>query len=136
MRRIREFFSDVVRQSDLVLLAMCVAATLYGMLLIASATHARGTLKYVAVQGLGLFLGVLLYFFLSSVDIGEVCKKWKWLLGFNIVFILLLRTPFGIESGGNLAWLGVNGIGEKLGIDFLANFPITVQRAEIGRAHV
>ncbi len=131
MRRIREFFSDVVRQSDLVLLSLCVAATLYGMLLIASATNARGTLKYVAVQGLGLLIGVLLYFFLSSVDVGEVCKKWKWLLGFNVVFILLLRTPFGIESGGNLAWLGVNSIGEKLGVRFLADFPITVQPAEI-----
>ncbi len=131
MRRIREFFSDVVRQSDLVLLSLCVAATLYGMLLIASATNARGTLKYVAVQGLGLLIGVLLYFFLSSVDVGEVCKKWKWLLGFNVVFILLLRTPFGIESGGNLAWLGVNSIGEKLGVSFLADFPITVQPAEI-----
>ena len=131
MGKVRDFLSDVVRQSDLVLLALCVTSTLYGMVLIASATHFRGTLKYVAIQGLGLMIGVLLYFFLSAVDVGELSKKWKWLLAFNFGFILLLRTPFGLTRNGNRAWLGVNDIGERLGVGVLANFPITVQPAEI-----
>ena len=99
MGRIRAFLSDVVRQSDLVLLALCVTSTLFGMVLIASATYYRHTMRYVMVQGFGLFLGVLLYFFLSAVDVGELSKKWKWLLGFNVVFILLLRSPFGLARG-------------------------------------
>ena len=131
MGKIRDFLSDVVRQSDLVLLALCVGSTLYGMVLIASATHFRGTLKYVAIQGFGLLIGVLLYFFFSAVDVGELSKKWKWLLIFNFGFILLLRTPFGLTRNGNRAWLGVNDIGERLGIAVLKNFPITVQPAEI-----
>ena len=131
MGKIRDFLSDVVRQSDLVLLALCVCSTLYGMVLIASATHFRGTLKYVAIQGFGLLIGVLLYFFFSAVDVGELSKKWKWLLIFNFGFILLLRTPFGLTRNGNRAWLGVNDIGAKLGVGFLENFPITVQPAEI-----
>lgn len=131
MGKIRDFLSDVVRQSDLVLLALCVGSTLYGMVLIASATHFRGTLKYVAIQGFGLLIGVLLYFFFSAVDVGELSKKWKWLLIFNFGFILLLRTPFGLTRNGNRAWLGVNDIGKSLGVGFLENFPITVQPAEI-----
>ena len=131
MGKIRNFLSDVVRQSDLVLLALCVGSTLYGMVLIASATHFRGTLKYVVIQGFGLLIGVLLYFFFSAVDVGELSKKWKWLLIFNFGFILLLRTPFGLTRNGNRAWLGVNDIGKRLGIGFLENFPITVQPAEI-----
>ena len=131
MGKVRDFLSDVVRQSDLVLLALCVTSTLYGMVLIASATHFRGTLKYVTIQGLGLMIGVLLYFFLSAVDVGELSKKWKWLLAFDFGFILLLRTPFGLTRNGNRAWLGVNDIGERLGVGVLANFPITVQPAEI-----
>ena len=131
MGKIRDFLSDVVRQSDLVLLALCVCSTLYGMVLIASATHFRGTLKYVAIQGFGLLIGVLLYFFFSAVDVGELSKKWKWLLIFNFGFILLLRTPFGLTRNGNRAWLGVNEIGKRLGIGFLENFPISVQPAEI-----
>lgn len=54
MGRVRETLHDALRQTDAVLLALCVASTLYGMVLIASATSFRGTLKYVAVQGLGL----------------------------------------------------------------------------------
>lgn len=131
MGKIRDFLSDVVRQSDLVLLALCVGSTLYGMVLIASATHFRGTLKYVAIQGFGLLIGVLLYFFFSAVDVGELSKKWKWLLIFNFGFILLLRTPFGLTRNGNRAWLGVNDIGKSLGVGFLESFPITVQPAEI-----
>ena len=81
MGRVRETLHDVLRQTDAVLLALCVASTLYGMVLIASATSFRGTLKYVAVQGLGLLIGLMLYFFLSSIDVFELAKQWKWLLG-------------------------------------------------------
>ena len=131
MGRTREFLHDLTRQSDLVLLALCTASTLYGMVLIASATHFRGTFKYVAVQGLGLLIGFVLYFAFSSLDIFELAKKWKWILGFNVGFILLLLTPLGLTRNGNRAWLGVNGIGEKLGVAFLKNFPVTVQPAEV-----
>ncbi len=131
MKRMLEALRDIRRQTDAVLLALCTLSTLYGMVLIASATNARSTMKYVAVQGLGLLIGVMLYLFLSSVDIYELAKKWKWLLGFNIAFLLLLLTPFGQTRGGNRAWLGVNDIGEALGVDFLESFPVTVQPAEV-----
>jgi len=133
MRRMNGMFGDIIRQSDMVLLGLCSAATLYGMLLILSATHTvyNGSLKYVAVQGVGWLLGLALYFFFSTLDVGELSKKWKWLLAFNIGFILLLRTPFGMVRNGNRAWLGVNEIGRKLGIGALKNFPIQVQPAEV-----
>ena len=110
VNRFRDFLSDVVRQSDMVLLSLCTVSTLYGMVLIASATHFRNTFKYVAIQGFGLLLGVLLYFLLSSIDVSEVGKKLKWLLAFNFGFILLLRTPFGLTRNGNRAWLGALSI--------------------------
>ena len=131
MGRVRETLHDVLRQTDAVLLALCVASTLYGMVLIASATSFRGTLKYVAVQGLGLLIGLVLYFFLSSIDVFALAKQWKWLLGFNVGFLLLLLTPFGQTRNGNRAWLGVNDIGKNLGVGFLRNFPVTVQPAEV-----
>ena len=131
MGRVRETLHDALRQTDAVLLALCVASTLYGMVLIASATSFRGTLKYVAVQGLGLLIGLVLYFFLSSIDVFALAKQWKWLLGFNVGFLLLLLTPFGQTRNGNRAWLGVNDIGKNLGVGFLRNFPVTVQPAEV-----
>ena len=121
MGRMKGFFGDVAQQSDMVLWSLCTAATFYGMLLILSATHTvyRGSLKYVAVQGAGWLIGTVAYFLLSGVDIVELSKKWKWLLGFNLGFILLLLTPLGIVRNGNRAWLGVSW------------FPINIQPAEI-----
>ncbi len=118
----------MLRQSDLVLFALCSAATFYGMLLILSATHTvyHGTLKYVAVQGVGYLLGSFFYFVLSSLDVTELGKKWKWVLGFNVGLILLLLTPFGMTRNGNRAWLGVNDIGKRYGVGFLQNFPLYV----------
>ena len=74
MGRVRETLHDVLRQTDAVLLALCVASTLYGMVLIASATSFRGTPRHVAVQGLGLLIGLALYLFLSSIDVFELAK--------------------------------------------------------------
>ena len=133
MGRIREITGDLVRQSDMLLWSLCSAATLYGMLLILSATHTvyDGSLKYVIVQGAGWCIGTAAYFLLSGIDIVELSKKWRWILGFNIGLILLLLTPLGLVRNGNRAWLGVNTIGAKLGIEALKNFPITFQPAEI-----
>ena len=121
MGRIKDFFRDVARQSDMVLWSLCTAATFYGMLLILSATHTvyHGSLKYVTVQGAGWVIGTIAYFLLSGVDIVELSKKWKWFLGFNIGFILLLLTPLGIVRNGNRAWLGVSW------------FPMNIQPAEV-----
>ena len=121
MGRLRELAHDMLRQSDLVLLTLCSLSTLYGMVLITSATHTvyNGSLKRVIVQGLGWVIGVGAYFFLSSLDVAELSKRWKWLFGFNVGFILLLLTPLGLTRNNNRAWLGVG------------DFPITVQPAEV-----
>lgn len=133
MRRNAELLGDLLRQADLVLFGLCSLATFYGMLLILSATHTvyHGTLKYVAVQGAGYLLGSVAYFLLSSLDVAELSKKWRWVLGFNVGFILLLLTPFGMTRNGNRAWLGVNDLGRKLGIGVMQNFPFYIQPAEI-----
>jgi len=113
------FLGDMIRASDTLLLTLCTAATLYGMVLIASATNFRGTMRYVVVQGVGLAIGIVLYFFFSSLEVGELAKHWPWLLAFDVGFILLLLTPLGLERNGNRAWLGVDW------------FPVNVQPAEV-----
>ncbi len=118
-RRAAGFISDIVRQADLVLLGFCCAATAYGLVMIASATNYMGSVRHVLVQGVAALLGVCLYFLVAQIDLTEVIKKWKWIFGFNIAFFLLLKTPLGFESNGNLAWLHIPG------------FPVNIQPAEI-----
>ncbi len=121
MHRGSGLLGDMLRQADLLLFGLCSLATFYGMLLILSATHTvyKGTLRYVLVQGVGYVLGTVLYFMLSSLDVAELSKKWKWVLAFNVGFILLLLSPLGITRNGNRAWLGIKGV------------PLQLQPAEI-----
>ncbi len=108
LNRLKSILADFFQQADLVLLGLCCVSTLYGMALIFSATQYMGgskVLRYVGVQGVALALGVGMYIFLSMVDLEILMKRWKWVLGFNVGFILLLLTPFGMSEGGNRAWL-------------------------------
>ena len=120
LRRIRELFNDVFRQADLVLLALCIGTSLFGILMIASATRYMHTSKLVLVQAAALCIGAVLYIVVSQVDLNELAKYWKWIFLVGVVFILLLATPLGIAGDtGNKAWLE---------FPFL---PVKVQPAEI-----
>ena len=109
-RRTTGVVADIVRQADLVLLGLCCAATAYGLVMITSATRFLETYRHVIVQGAAALIGIVLYFLVSLVDVTELVKKWKWILLFNVGFILLLKTPLGLDVNGNLAWLDIPGI--------------------------
>ena len=119
LHRLKDILADFFHQADLVLLGLCCTATLYGMALIASAASYLGVgkiVRYVGVQGVALLLGVCVYIALSMVDFEILMKKWKWLVLFNIVFIGLLLTPFGVsDNTGNTAWLKFPGIPVSIG---------------------
>ena len=118
-RRTTGVIADIVRQADLVLLGLCCAATAYGLVMITSATRFLETYRHVIVQGAAALIGIVLYFLASLVDVTELVKKWKWILLFNVGFILLLKTPLGLDVNGNLAWLDIPGI------------PVNIQPAEV-----
>lgn len=121
LNRLKAILADFFQQADLVLLGLCCVSTLYGMALIASATRYKdaagmGMVRYVGVQGVAMLLGICAYIFMSMVDVEVLVKKWKWLAAFNIVFIGLLLTPFGVsDNTGNTAWLKFPGIPFSIG---------------------
>lgn len=116
---LREFF----RKGDTVLLALCLAASLFGLVLIFSATRWNHDNRSVVVQLIAICLGVILYIILSFVDIELFTEKaWKWMLFFNVFIILLLLTPFGAgDETGNVNWLA---------FPFL---PMNIQPAEVAK---
>ena len=118
--RLKAILADFIQQADLVLLGLCCAATLYGMVLIASATRymgADGIIRYVGVQGAAMALGLCAYVFMSMIDVEIVLKRWKWVVAFNLIFIGLLLTPLGVGGAttGNQAWLKIPGIPFQIG---------------------
>lgn len=119
MGRYLRRIGETLRKGDLVLLIMCLALNLFGLLMIASTTNQVGPTRYLIVQSIAAALGVLMYVLVSSVDTEFFSEHRYWLVVFNC-FLLLLLIPFGTDNGsGNKSWL-----------DFPL-LPVDIQPAEI-----
>ena len=115
LNRLKMILSDFFQQADLVLLGLCCTSTLYGIILIFSATRYMHSNKNVIVQLAAMIIGIGAYIFISMVDLDGLLRKWKWLVMFNVGFILLLLTPFGVDRDGNRAWLRFPGVPVNIG---------------------
>ncbi len=120
MRRYLQRFSEALRKGDLVLLLLCVAATAFGCLMIASTTNATssGPLRYLAVQIGASIAGIVFYVIFSSIDTAFFSEHRTSLVVINTGLLLLL-IPFGQTISGNRSWLS---------FPFL---PFNIQPAEI-----
>ena len=118
-QKLKGLVSEFITQADLVLLSLCVGASGFGLLLIASATRYTGGWRHVIVQAAAIGIGLVCYFLFSFVDVEAVSRYWKWLLVGSVGIILLLLTPLGVEWYGNRAWL------------YASWFPVQVQPAEV-----
>lgn len=122
----RDFFSELkkfFRKGDMVLLVLCLLTSAYSAVIIASATNADkfgGSTRYIIVQIAAAVLGVLAYAIVSSVDLEFLSEHRLWLVGFNVLLLAMLLTPFGTDANtGNRSWLD------------LPLLPFNIQPAEI-----
>ena len=97
----------IVKKADMVLLGICLVSTIYGIILIASATNYTGSYRDVLVQAAAV-IGLLAYFIFSALDVEHYSEKWKWFFLFNLGFIALLLTPLGTGKYGNKSWLSAS----------------------------
>ena len=98
---IREFF----QKADILLLILCVAATIFGIVIIASATNYLGSERYILVQSLALVIGIAFFVFFTLVDVDIIAERRELLLVFCVLFIGMLKF-FGVEGNtGNKSWL-------------------------------
>ena len=119
MRKLWNAVAEFFRRGDLLLLFLCVTTSIFGMVVIASATHYAGTSRYLIVQGAALVLGILLYIAVSLLDVEILAEHRQLLMIFNVLFLGMLLI-WGIEGNtGNRAWIK---------LPFL---PVNIQPAEI-----
>ncbi|MCI8397970.1 MAG: FtsW/RodA/SpoVE family cell cycle protein [Oscillibacter sp.] len=110
LKQLKTVLGDFIQQADLLLLSLCCAASGYGVVLVYTATRYLSPetgFRRMVIQSGCLAAGIVVYIFFSMLDLERIMKKWKWVLAFNIIFILLLKTPFGFGEAetGNTAWL-------------------------------
>lgn len=103
--------SDFFQRGDMLLLALCCICTLFGIVLIHSATLELPGRTYVPVQVFAFVLGLFLYYVFTVIDIDIIADRWILLLVFE-TFIMALLIPFGVSGDtGNNGWLRFFGIG-------------------------
>lgn len=89
----------------MVLLLLCLVTSAFGCLMIASTTNHTGTLRYVYIQAGAIVGGVLVYMFISSLNV-DFFSEHRFLLVLLNVFLIALLIPFGTDYGsGNKSWL-------------------------------
>ena len=105
MKRAIAAVGEFLRRADMLLFGLCVLASVFGIVMISSATRAVGADRYVSVQTAALILGILVYVLLTLIDIDIIAERRELLFLFNVLFIATL-IPFGVEgSTGNRSWL-------------------------------
>ena len=112
-------FANAFRKGDLVLLFMCLALNIFGLLMIASTTNQMGPVRYLIIQSVAACLGIFMYVLVSSIDTEFMSEHRYWLVVFNC-FLLAMLIPFGTDNGtGNKSWLDI------------PLMPVDIQPAEI-----
>ena len=108
MRQFFEELKDFFKKGDMVLLILCLITSGFGVVIIASATSAakfEGNMRYIVVQLLAIFIGVVIYALFSSLDMEFLQENRNLMVAFNM-FLLFLLIPFGTDNNtGNRSWL-------------------------------
>ena len=111
MKRFGRLLGRYLRMGDTVLLCLCLAASLFGLTLLYSATRSFDTERYMLVQSLALGLGLGLFVLFSLMDPDALTDRWYILVGFNLLLLAALWR-WGVEGDtGNRSWLRFGGIG-------------------------
>ena len=120
LRRLFHNQIEAFRKGDLILLLLCLIATAFGCLMIASTTAASttGAARYLTIQVIASLAGIVVYVFISSFDTEYFSERRLWLTLANLALLALL-IPFGETVNGNRSWLD---------FPFL---PVNIQPAEI-----
>ena len=120
MKKPLRYIGRYIRTTDLLLLGLSLICSLFGLVLIYSATSSMegGSARYMTVQSVAIVLGILGFIIISLIDLERFAPAWRIVFLVNILFQLSL-IPFGYASGGNQSWLRFGSFG--------------IQPAEVGK---
>ena len=118
----RKYFRELMgffRKGDMILLALCLLTTIFGIVIVSSVTAWMGSTRFVIIQIVAAAMGICLYAAISSIDLDLIMEYRLFLVIFNVLFLLML-IPFGVDyNSGNKSWLDLPGL------------PFDIQVAEI-----
>ncbi len=106
MNSIFSKIADFFRETDKLLISLCIIASGYGCLAVYSATRYLGTSRPFLVQAISLFLGICLAILISAFDFQTFINRWYILAIVGIIpVILTFFIGFAPEGTDDKAWL-------------------------------
>ncbi len=121
---------SIFRQTDILLLGLCVLLSIFGALMVCTATYEGDTLlsRDTFVMVVALLLGVVASFIISLIDYDIIYKLWPLIAG-GCLFLMLLLIPLGVAPDGRsdaTSWLKFGPLfiqpSEFLKIGFIITF--------------
>lgn len=98
--------ADFIRETDKLMVILCVFATSYGCLAVYSSTRHLQTMRPVLVQLIGMCVGIVAAIIVSSIDFEKLCKFWYLFVPLGIIpVILTFFIGWAPEGTDDKAWL-------------------------------
>lgn len=113
IKKMLPFLKEFLRRADMLLFALCLTCSIFGLVIISSATATskEGSAHYILIQTVAILIGIALYVVLTVLDLDVIADKWPILAGISLVLLLAL-IPFGVDDGtGNKSWIRFLGVG-------------------------
>lgn len=120
-----------MQNSNLRLIFLSLTITVYGCLLVYSASHGygygfSGASTHIIAAALGFIAALLI----SRIDYDNICALWPIWAGLALLLMLLTFTPLGLNASGtdDTAWLGIGSLtfqpSELMKIAFIITFSV------------
>ena len=108
MRHLWVRIADFVRESDKLLLILCIFTTSYGCMSVFSATHYMNNIRPFLVHTLCMFLGIGVACVISMIDYERFISRWYLAAALGLVPVLLtFFIGFAPEGTDDKAWLNL-----------------------------
>lgn len=106
LRSLLARIADFIRESDKLLLILCIFTSLYGCAAVFSATHYKETYRPVIIQFLCLVAGVCAALVISAIEFSVILKRWYVAAALGVIpVILTFFIGFAPEGTDDKAWL-------------------------------
>lgn len=140
MNLLKEFglndIKSVFRQTDKLLLLFSVVLSVFGALMVCTATYEGGSYlsRDTVVMFIALAIGVAASLVISLIDYEIIYKLW-WFIAGICLFLMLLLIPFGVAPDGRsdaISWLNLGVVylqpSEILKIGFIVTFSLHLSK--------
>lgn len=133
MKHLIARIADFFRESDKILLLLCLFATTYGCVAVFSTTYYMESIRPVIVQVFCMFLGIGAAIVISAYDYEKLLQNWHIIAAVGVIPVILTFF-FGIAPEGtdDKAWLdlGITAFqpSELMKISFIITFSEHIRR--------